>query len=114
MTFGGGCTDRSAGIPASPAAAALILVTPQNSPVARPLESTVATVGLEEVHVKATPGMGFPETSRAAALNCWVDPMMRSAERGVRVIALGGRVTVTCAVLLPTPLNEADTVALPD
>jgi hypothetical protein len=49
-----------------------MIVEPPETPVASPLLFTVATAGLLDVQVKATPGIGFPLASFAVAMNCWL------------------------------------------
>ena len=67
-------------------------------------ESTVATVVLFDAKEIVTPPMGWPNWSRACAVNCWVCPASMVAEVGEIVtldsVGVGGlTVSVACGLL---------------
>jgi hypothetical protein len=62
----------SVAVPLCPSLVALTTVVPALTPTARPVASTVATPGTDDVHVIVRPVSGFPAPSRGVATN-WTD-----------------------------------------
>src|SRR5207249_4018060 len=63
-----------AAVPLCPSLAAVIVAAPTVTPVTTPLVLTVATDGLELVHVTVRPVSGLPFTSWSVAVSCSVCP----------------------------------------
>src|SRR5438046_3033168 len=77
----------------------VIVVVPAATPVARPVDDTVATDGFELDHVIARPASTVPAESCAVPVNCAVLPTSRFAALGAtRTEATGTLDTVTVAV----------------
>lgn len=87
--------------------AAVTLALPAATAVTRPLPLTVATLGLLLTQVSAVPVMALPLASLTAAVNCWVAPMARLAEAGLRTILATGPGVVLVLDLLPAPPQQA-------
>src|SRR5207253_4928086 len=82
-----------------PSLVAVIVVVPAATPVARPVDDTVATDGFELDHVIARPASTVPAESCAVPVNCAVLPTSRFAALGAtRTEATGTLDTVTVAV----------------
>src|SRR5947199_83486 len=82
-----------------PSLVAVIVVVPAATPVARPVDDTVATDGFELDHVIARPASTVPAESCAVPVNCAVLPTSMLAALGAtRTEATGMLDTVTVAV----------------
>src|SRR6201989_3068708 len=101
---GVGSVTASDALPLVPFSAALMVVEPAATPVARPAEFTVATAVLATDQV-AVAGMSVvPLPLWSMALNCWVEPTLKLAGLGVTEMVDG---TVTVNVVVPVMLPIA-------
>ncbi len=81
---------------------ATIVVVPAETPVARPLELTVAAPGLLLTHVIRRPVSGLPAESSGAAVNCCTAPTRMPA-------VVGDRVSEATETLLTVTVAESAT-----
>ena len=116
---GGGSATVSVAVPDTLSAVALIIVSPAPTPVARPSESTVATISSELDHVNSTSGISVPSDVDAFAANCFVPPTSIVSSGGLTVTPAttgsggGGSVTLIVTGALDMLLPVARTVAVP-
>jgi hypothetical protein len=89
--------------------AAVIVVVPGDTPVARPVPLfIVATLFSLLAHVKVSPLRVSPALSSPVAVNCWVAFTVIEGKAGLTVIvASGPGVTVKVTALLVTPPDVA-------
>ena len=81
-----GVTVKLTGLLLTPPAVAVMVVLPGRSPVAKPLLSILANVGLLVFHVTVAPEITFPVASFAVATNCRPIPAEIVVADGVKVI----------------------------
>src|SRR5687767_7509808 len=85
---------------------AMISASPGSSPLASPLELTLA-FAFELLHVTVAPMMGCPAASYATAENCWVEPCSTVADAGetsTRATSAGGGGGVWLSLQVPKSL----------
>src|SRR3990170_3549648 len=73
----------SAAVPLFPSLVAVIVAAPSATPVTRPLDDTVATAVLFDVHVTVRPVRMFPFASLTTALSCCAAPTDTLADAGL-------------------------------
>src|SRR6266545_4786874 len=107
------CATESVAVPATPAAVAVMVADPIASPVARPVWSTLAIAGTDELQAKSCPATVLPFASFARALNCCARPTAPSvADAGAT--ATDATTCATDSDAVPeTPLAVAVIVAAP-
>ena len=87
---GGSAITVSVASPKTPlAAVARMIAVPTATPVARPAASTVATAGLDELHVQVVE-VGRPSASTAEAVKVYVDPVVMVVDDGTTLTVTGG------------------------
>jgi hypothetical protein len=77
-------TDAIA-VPVLPSAVAEIVAMPAATPVATPLELTVATLGFDDAHDAARPVSTASFASNIATVNGWLVPIVIDTAGGVTV-----------------------------
>src|SRR5439155_21910404 len=96
-----------------PSLVAVSVAVPAATPVARPLDETVATDGFELDHVVARPASTVPAASRVVAVSCTVSPTRMFATLGATTTEATGTLDTVTVVVPAWPSLVAVMVAVP-